>query len=297
MDISVGDDTPEEWVAMLTLLRQLQPDSRPLFARLRAIVRREAGSGIAVDEDDFYVDVEADTWLREWITNHFESGIVQSEERKQAGAFEFGFPGHGFHFVIDPMDGLDNFSRGLPPSTFSLAILPRLGALSIDQVNFSFLGDTSGGGAVVSARGRGAFINRSRIYTSNVVRAHDAIISVEFAKAGRVSDLANLYSGCAGVRSLGCTSRALSMVAMGALDAHVDATHSLTPEGLLAASLAVTEAGGHICALEGHAIGAFRSLEERTTLIAAANHELAEDIIRVLSAQGVESRTTRTRSK
>ena len=73
------------------------------------------------------------------------------------------------------------------------------------------------------------------------------------------------------------------MVAVGALDVHIDATNQLTPEGLLAASLIVTEAGGHLCTVAGHAIGPFRSLQDRTTLIAAANQELAEDIVRILA--------------
>lgn len=284
MDIAASyDDTPEAWVEMLTLLRELQADSRPLFARLRANVRRGNGSDVTVAEGDLRLDIEADTWLREWISQHFESGIVQSEERKQSGALEFGFAGDGYHFVIDPLDGLDNFARGLSPSAFSLAILPRLGALSIDQVDFAFLGDTSGAGPFVAARGRGAFFDHSRLQTSGVTRVRDAMISREFPKAGGIPKLAKLHRICSGVRAFGCMSRALSMVAMGALDAHVDSTNSLTPECLLAASLLVTEAGGYLCTLDGHAIGPFRSLQDRTTLIAAASQDLAEDIIAVLA--------------
>jgi fructose-1,6-bisphosphatase/inositol monophosphatase family enzyme len=283
MDIVANDDTPESWVEMLTLLRELQADSRPIFARLRASVKRGSASDVTLAEDDVRVDIEADTWLREWISQHFESGIVQSEERKQSGALEFGFSGHGYHFVIDPLDGLDNFVRGLSPSAFSLAILPRLGALSLQQVDFCFLGDTSGTGAIVAARGCGAFADRLRLQTSQVTRVRGAIISREFSKSGGAPKLAKLHRVCGGIRSFGCMSHALSMVATGALDAHIDATASLTPEGLLAASLLVTEAGGHLCTLEGNALAPFRSLQDTTTLIAAASQELAEDIVAVLA--------------
>ncbi len=283
MDIAANDDIPEQWVEILAVLRQLQSDSRPLFARLRANARLEGAAASAAGEFEGRVDIAADTWLREWISDHFESGIVQSEERKQSGALQFGTSGHGFHFVIDPIDGLDNFTRGLPPSAFSMALLPRLGPLSMDQVEYAFVGDTSGAGAFVAARGQGAFAERLRIHTSRVTCARDAIISREFTKLGGSPKLAKLHRICAGVRSFGCTAHALSMVAIGALDAHIDATNSRTPESLLAASLVVTEAGGHLCTLEGHAIGPFRSLQDRTTLIAAANQELAEDIVRVLA--------------
>jgi fructose-1,6-bisphosphatase/inositol monophosphatase family enzyme len=69
---------------------------------------------------------------------------------------------------------------------------------------------------------------------------------------------------------------------VGALDAHVDVRSRLTPESFLAATLLVTEAGGHICRLDGRALGPFQSLQDRTTLVAASTRELAEEIVNAL---------------
>ena len=88
---------------------------------------------------------------------------------------------------------------------------------------------------------------------------------------------------CSGIRVYGCASRALCLVAEGALDAHVDVRRRLTPESFLAASLLVTEAGGHICRLDGGALGPFQSLQDRTTLVAASTKELREEIINALA--------------
>jgi len=86
--------------------------------------------------------------------------------------------------------------------------------------------------------------------------------------------------GCRGVGDRQVKpSRALCLVAVGALDAHIDVRSRLTPESFLAASLMVTEAGGHVCRLDGAALGPFRSLQDRTTLVAASTRELAEEII------------------
>ena len=85
------------------------------------------------------------------------------------------------------------------------------------------------------------------------------------------------------MRAYGCASRALCLVALGALDAHIDVRNRLTPESFLAGSLLVTEAGGYISRLDGTPFGSFRTLQDRTTLVAAATKELAEEIIDVIS--------------
>jgi len=85
------------------------------------------------------------------------------------------------------------------------------------------------------------------------------------------------------MRVYGCASRALCLVAMGALDAHIDVRCRLTPESFLAASLLVTEAGGYICCLDGGALGPYQSLQDRTTLIAVSTKELAEEIINAVA--------------
>ena len=110
----------------------------------------------------------------------------------------------------------------------------------------------------------------------------DAFVSCELNYWAPDASLAELMRTCSGLRVYGCASRALCMVATGALDAHIDVRNRLTPESFLAASLLVTEAGGHICRLDGGALGPFQSLQDRTTLVAASTKKLAEKIINVL---------------
>jgi fructose-1,6-bisphosphatase/inositol monophosphatase family enzyme len=74
----------------------------------------------------------------------------------------------------------------------------------------------------------------------------------------------------------------MCLVATGALDAHVDVRRRLTPESFLAASLVVTEAGGHVVQLDGSPLGPFGGLQDRTTLIAAATPDLLKEIINAI---------------
>lgn len=276
-------DTSTDSQEMFALLRQLQVDSLPILDQVRPGLNHGQAVGVnAKGDDQKPFDIATDEWIRRWLSEHFESGVVESEER--TSAFEFGSVEEGYRFIVDPVDGSDNFARGLPLSAISLAMLPRQTSLSTDGVIYASVGDTSGSGAVVAARGNGAYASDGRrLHTSEARRLSDSFVSCELNHWAPDASLANLMRTCAGIRVYGCASRALRLVAEGALDAHIDVRSRLTPESFLAASLIVTEAGGHICRLDGGALGPFQSLQDRTTLVAASTKELTEEIISALA--------------
>jgi len=277
------NDTPTDYRETLALLRQLQVDSRQLLDQVQPGLDHSQAVGVnAKGDNQKHFDIAADEWIRQWLLEHFESGVVESEERK--GAFEFGSDNQGYRFIVDPVDGSDNFERGLPLSAISLALLPRQTSLSTDGVIYASVGDTSGSGSVVAARGNGAYASDDRrLHTSGTRRLREAFVSCELNHWAPDTSLANLMGTCAGIRVYGCASRALCLVAEGALDAHIDVRSRLTPESFLAASLLVTEADGHICRLDGGPLAPFQSLQDRTTLVAASTKELSEEIINALA--------------
>jgi len=276
-------DTSTDSHETLALLRQLHVDALPLLDQVRPGLDHSQAAGVnAKGDDQKPFDIAADEWIRQWLSEHFESGVVESEE--QTSAFEFGSGDQGYRFIVDPVDGSDNFARGLPLSAISLAMLPRQTSLSTDEVVYASLGDTSGSGTVVAARGNGAYASDGRrLHTSETRHLRDAFVSCELNHWAPDASLANLMRNCAGIRVYGCASRALRLVAEGALDAHIDVRGRLTPESFLAASLLVTEADGHICRLDGGALGPFQSLQDRTTIVAASTKELTEEIISALA--------------
>ena len=266
---------------MLTLLRQLQADSLQVLEQVRPELGQMKTIGVnAKGDDQKSFDIATDEWIRQWLTTHFESGVVESEEI--TNAFKFGHNEQGFRFIVDPVDGSDNFARGLPLSAISLAMLPRQMPISTDEVAYALVGDTSRPEALIAARNAGAYSGAQRLHTSKIQHLDDAFISCELNHWAPDASLAELMQTCSGLRVYGCASRALCMVATGALDAHIDVRNRLTPESFLAASLLVTEAGGYICRLDGEALGPFQSLQDRTTLVAASTKKLAEKIINVL---------------
>ena len=181
------------------------------------------------------------------------------------------------------MDGSDNFGRGLPLSAVSIAVLAVEGSLAVDEVAHALVGGLDEEEPLQATRQKGAWRGTERLRSSRVRRIEDAFVSCELNHWAPNAPLAELLSRCRGVRSYGCASRAIALVARGALDAHIDVRNRLTPESFLAAALVLTEAGGYLCKPDGTRLGPFSCIRERTSLVAAAGKDLAMEIVDALS--------------
>ena len=226
-------------------------------------------------------DLVADNLIRLELETLCSSGVMLSEER--ADDVVFGPQPPRYRFVIDPVDGSDNHMRGLPLAAVSIAVLAGQGPLGLDEVVHALVGGLDQEEPFLATRQEGAWQGASRLRTSEVLRIEDAFVSCELNHWAPDGRLAELLRRSRGVRTYGCASRAIALVARGALDAYVDVRDRLTPESFLAASLLLTEAGGHVCRPDGTAAGSFSSIRERTGLIAAAGRGLALAIVATLS--------------
>jgi myo-inositol-1(or 4)-monophosphatase len=184
--------------------------------------------------------------------------------------------------VLDPVDGSDNFARGIPASGMAVALIPADLPISVGTVQFALVGDLFTGNTWLAARGRGAFSNGAMVRTRSVTRPEDAMISCELNHFAASAPLVDVLSRARGVRALGSATRALSMVAAGALDAHLDLRGRLTPENFLGPSLILTEAEGSVTDPEGKPLPAFQRLTERYSILAAATPELHAALVQQL---------------
>ncbi len=250
---------------------------------LAAIMQRGDGNAVtgynAKGDRQRRFDVLIDEWVRDWLTRRGVDGVVLSEELDDG---VFGAPDGGHCFVVDPVDGSENYARGLPLAALSIAVLPRSAPLAPENVVHAVVGDLAESTPILASRGKGAHQCGHRLKTSGVRKLRDAVVSFELNHWSPDRALAEALHACAGVRAYGCASRAMCLVATGALDAHVDVRRRLTPESFLAASLVVAEAGGLVVQLDGSPLGPFDGLQDRTTLIAAATTDLVEEIINAI---------------
>lgn len=187
-----------------------------------------------------------------------------------------------FIVVLDPVDGSENFERGIVPSGVAVAVIPAHLPIAVGTVEFALVGDLHTGKTWLAARGHGASCDGSRISTHTVTQPEKAIISCELNHFRVQPALASVLSQARGVRTFGCATRALSMVAAGTLDAHLDLRGRLTPENFLAPSLILTEAGGVITGAQGQPVPEIERLTDRYSILAAGTPGLHTALVQRL---------------
>ena len=143
---------------------------------------------------------------------------------------EEGDDGGSVRWILDPIDGTRNFSRGMPVWA-TLVALERDGALVAGVVSAPALGRRWW-----AARGEGAFADGDAIHVSGVSSLADASVSCSLAR-----DHARLEPEVWHARGLGDFWQHV-LVAEGALDAAVDADIALWDSA--AVEVVVAEAGG-----------------------------------------------------
>lgn len=207
--------------------------------------------------------------------------MVESEESEACIKLGTGVPRH--RLVLDPVDGSDNWGRGLPLSAVCCAVLSVDAPLHPDFVESSLVGPLEWGVPLLAQRASGAWCGAARLETSGIRRVADAMISIELNHFAPPPRLAGVMADARGVRGFGCASRALAFVACGATDAHIDVRGRLTPESYLAAARLLIEAGGCLTGLDGGPVATAHALTDRVALVAAASEPLCGELVHCLN--------------
>jgi fructose-1,6-bisphosphatase/inositol monophosphatase family enzyme len=207
--------------------------------------------------------------------------LVESEEVEAAIKVGTGTPRH--RLVLDPVDGSDNWARELPLSAVCCAVLEPDAPLHADFVTWAMVGPLEWEMPLLAERGSGAWHGAARCQTSAVCRIADAVIAIELNHYAPPPRLAGIMAQARGVRSYGCASRALALVACGAIDAYIDVRGRLTAESYLAAARLLLEAGGCVAGPGGAPLASARGLTDRVPLIAAASDRLYKEIVKRLN--------------
>jgi len=151
--------------------------------------------------------------------------------------------------VVDPIDGTANTLRNLPFSTVSLA----LGRRDLRGIELGVVRDLYRGTTYWAARGGGAFRDGRPIHT----RPWNAKNDLFFLNLGRFATerTVRLANRIRRVRSLGCASLEMLMVAEGAADAYVfenaPDSRNLRATDIAASYLILREAGGDVSDVDG----------------------------------------------
>jgi myo-inositol-1(or 4)-monophosphatase len=199
---------------------------------------------------------------------------------EESGVLRFGEP--KFRWVVDPLDGSTNFSRGIP--FFGISILVQ--HLPSKEAIVGVIYDPMRDRLYRAEPGEGAYINEQRLKTNSDRTLEERVfyLDLHFGRdkerfddfIGRYQNLGSIFNT---YRSLGSAALAMALTASGHLDGFLDLSGNSRFLDIAAGSLIVEEAGGCVTNLAGQPIG-----EEYDSLVACASPDLNKKMREILSA-------------
>lgn len=252
----------------------------PSLESLIAVVREAAGlmqtDAFEISQKEGYSNIvtSSDVAVQEFLCARLAallpgSGFLCEEE-------DMWDTSHEYTWIIDPIDGTANYSRGIAQCAICVAL--KCGAdIELGVVFLPMAGELFS-----AARGRGAYLNGRRISVSGRPFADSVMctaLSVYHKEyVGVCSDIIReTFAACNDIRRFGACAPELCYLAMGRCELYFE--YLLSPWDFAAASLIVTEAGGTITALHGEPL----TFTRPSGVVAGnsrANHAALLDIVK-----------------
>lgn len=257
----------EELAFALELADEADALALAFFSRTGGAATFTKADGTLVTEADRLIEAT----LRERIAARFPEHGVFGEEGGGAAV------GPAPHWILDPIDGTNNFAWGIPIFG-SLIALAVDGVVTVGVASAPALGER-----YWAAEGEGAFLNGSPISVSAVAAVSEARLLFatweEWVQAGLASQWGDLLARCRRSRGFG-EFWAHMLVARGAADAMAEPELELWDVAALIPI--VTEAGGRITDFAGRAL---RAVPGKTSCL-TSNRLLHAEILEGLGLGG-----------
>ncbi len=177
-------------------------------------------------------------------------------------------------WVLDPIDGTNNFIHGLPHFCISLALVKK------DQAIAGMIFDPIRDEVFFCERGAGAYSRNARLRVSGRSEMVDSLVTVAGPMRSSTTEpidrirKVGLRIPC--VRISGSAALDLAYLAAGRMDLFW--SEQLKPWDYMAGCLMVQEAGGYVCDFQR------RSITMDSQSIVAGNTQLQEDFLELLTS-------------
>jgi len=238
------------------------------------IVARYFRDGVVMRSKESYnlvsdADVESEQAIVEVIRRRFPSHAVLAEEAHQADTSAEHL------WVVDPLDGTNNFAHRIPQFAVSIAYC-RAGR-PVCGVVFNPIRDDW----YIAARGEGATHNGRKLRVEGQARLDEVLVGVGFyydrgammeATLAAIRDL--FHAQIHGIRRFGAASLDLCQVADGMFGAFFE--YELAPWDFAAGQLIVEEAGGQVTTCRGE------PLPLAKTSLLASNGKLHQAVLAIV---------------
>lgn len=153
-------------------------------------------------------------------------------------------PAEGYRWIIDPIDGTTNFTRGVPPYAVSIALQHA------SNIVVGVVLEVAHGELFTAVRGQGTYRNGERVHASRRRTLDRSLVVTGFPyrSFGHIDKylgvLRHFMQSSRGVRRLGAASVDLAYVACGRFDGFFET--GLHAWDVAAGMLLVEEAGGRV---------------------------------------------------
>jgi len=177
-----------------------------------------------------------------------------------------------YTFVLDPIDGTRNASRGIPFYSVSIAI----GKSMISDIEYGIVKNIPTGDVYIAEKDHGAFLNNRAIGVPELP-CKELLSSLSLGK--NYDKFTISLAKKEKVRSLGSASLEMCMVAIGGLDFYVVGKEYLRVVDIAASTLILREAGGVVTNITGKDLDMGFNLDDRTSVVAACSKDLIKEIL------------------
>lgn len=199
----------------------------------------------AKGHNDFFseVDIKAEQAIIQTIRKAYpDHGIIAEESGAQNDDAEC-------VWIIDPLDGTNNYLHGFPLYAVSIALRIK------NRIEHAVIYDPLRHECFSASRGRGARLNDRRLRVSKQTQLSAAVLGSACPRHQGTSaerylpSFETLFDKCAGIRRTGSAVLDMAYVASGRLDGFW--AFGLQPWDIAAGSLLILESGGLISDLHG----------------------------------------------
>lgn len=225
------------------------------------------GRGNVVTDTDFAVEAA----VRDILRTEYPDHVILSEETAADTRSD------GWMWVVDPLDGTKNFSRGIPHFCFTIALCygaEPVVALTLHPLLDEEYAAVAGAGFTVNGR-------RSTVTACQTVRDSVVAVDLGYDEAAGVNQLrlaGGLFPGMQALRISGSAALGTAYLAAGKWDLFVHG--DLQPWDVAAGLLLVREAGGVVTNHQG----VQASIYDRG--VVAATPAVHADFVRLAAALG-----------
>lgn len=193
------------------------------------------------------IDLKADNCLKSLLQAEYPDHNILSEESEPPSSIA------EYTWILDPLDGTNNYSFGIP--FFCVVIALTRG----DDVLISAIYDPLRDELFSAQKGGGAFLNNNPISVTKKTTVNDSLIGLDLGYVDENGEwllrfITDLWPKVYAFRLMGSAALAMSYAACGRLDLYFH--RLLYPWELACGQLLVTEAGGVATDWEGRPLGA-----------------------------------------